>query len=174
MRSIATVVVLSVIVLGGVALVRGITGRAQTIVQPIAFNHMVHLDVAGIGCVECHTDAASGRSAGLPGKNICFDCHDIDEEEDATEPNPEKAKLFAFDEMDHDIPWVRVAVTKPDVFFSHRRHVSAAKMDCLECHRDQSTLSAPPTTARLVMSMDDCIACHEQNGASNDCLACHR
>ncbi len=161
-----------VIVLGGlVAIVYGIAVRGERVVQPIAFNHVVHLDSAGMQCTECHLDAETGVSAGLPGKYICYDCHDIDEEENT---HPEKDKLFAFDDDDGDIPWRRVAVTKPDVYFSHRRHVTSGKLACVQCHQDQPTLTVPPTSVRLVMVMDACIECHETSGVSTDCLACHR
>lgn len=172
MRISVTVAVVLTIVAGLVAAAWGIVGRAERVVQPLAFNHVVHLEKASLECMDCHTNAGTHVYAGIPGRDICLDCHDIDEEED--DPNPEKAKMFAFEDSDRDIPWVRVALTRPDVFFSHRRHVTAAEIDCLQCHPDQPTLTAPPTSARLVMTMDECIACHLENGASEDCLVCHR
>lgn len=171
MRAVASLF-LVVIVLGGcVALVYAFTGRVETIVQPIAFNHTVHLNEASLTCTDCHTDAATSSFAGLPGKDMCLDCHDIDEEGGV---HAEKDKLFAFADTANDIPWRRIAVSGEDVYFSHRRHVTAAKLDCLECHQDQPTLSKPPPTARLVMAMDTCIECHENRGVTGDCLACHR
>lgn len=174
MRVVVSIVAALVVLGGVVAIVYGVVLRAVPVVQPIAFNHAVHIDGAGLQCTECHTDAETAVRAGLPGKAICFDCHDVEEIEDVVDPNPEKTKLFAFQDSDQDIPWRRVAVTKPDVFFSHRRHVHSARMDCLQCHRDQPTLTSPPSTAQLVLTMDECIECHEENGASTDCLACHR
>ena len=171
MQRTAYMVVILVVVVGFVAFVYGFGARSERIVQPIAFNHVVHLDDAGMECIECHTHAATGVFAGLPGKGICFDCHDVDDEAGT---HAEKDKLFAFDEQEEDIPWQRVALTRPDVYFSHRRHVSSGNLECTECHRDQQTLSAPPSYARLVMSMDACIQCHGKSGASSDCLACHR
>ncbi len=171
MQRIVSMVVILIVVVGFVAIVYGLAFRSERIVQPIGFNHVVHLDDAGMQCIECHTNAETGVYAGLPGKSICFDCHDIDEEEGT---HSEKDKLFAFDEQDEDIPWQRVALTRPDVYFSHRRHVTSGNLECTECHRDQRALSTPPSTARLVMSMDACIQCHKESGASSDCLACHR
>ncbi len=167
----ASMFVILIVVVGFVTIVYGIAFRSERIVQPIAFNHVVHLDGAGMQCIECHMDAETGVSAGLPGKRICYDCHDIDDEANT---HPEKDKLFAFDEQDMDIPWQRVAITRPDVYFSHRRHVTSGKLECTECHRDQPTLLTPPSTARLVMPMDACIQCHKKSGVSSDCLACHR
>lgn len=172
MRFIVALFVVLILVCGSAALVYGLVGRAEEVDQPIAFNHAVHLGEAALQCDACHTDAETSTYAGLPGKEICLDCHDIDDEED--DPNPEKAKLFSFVDVDEDIPWNRVALTKPDVFFSHRRHVASARLDCERCHPDEARLTSPPSTARLVMTMDDCIACHNENRASTDCLACHR
>lgn len=171
MRPILSIGVTVLILIGGVAVVHAVALRRPTVVQPVQFNHSVHVNEAGMQCINCHTDAETSVYAGLPRKEVCFDCHDIDEE---SETHPEKDKLFAYAETDDDIPWTRVAVTRPDVFFSHRRHVRAANIDCLECHTDQATLTAPPTTTRLVFRMNGCLDCHRKCGAGTDCLNCHR
>lgn len=171
MRAVASLFLMVVVLGGCVALVYALTGRAETIVQPIAFNHAVHLNEASLTCIDCHTDADTKSFAGLPRKAMCLDCHDMDEEGGV---HTEKDKLFAFADTASDIPWRRIAVAGEDVFFSHRRHVTAAKLDCLECHQDQATQSWPPSTVRVVMTMDTCIECHEERGITDDCLACHR
>lgn len=171
MRRIVLTIVVLAVVGGSVALVYGIVVRGERIVQPIAFDHSLHVNEAAIPCAGCHTSAEHEVFAGLPRKVVCFDCHDADQEDAA---HPEKAKLFSFAASNQDIVWRRVAVTKPDVFFSHRRHVTAAKIDCLHCHPDQPTLTAPPSSARVVMTMQTCIECHNDTQASTDCLACHR
>ena len=171
MRWVGSWVIALAALAGCVAVVYGVVGRGAPVTQPISFNHAVHVGEASLACVDCHTDAGTCRDAGLPGKQVCLDCHDVDEEQGA---HPEKDKLFAYDKTDGDIPWVRVAMTRPDVYFSHQRHVGSGKLDCLVCHADQPTLDKPPPTARLVMSMADCIECHEENRATSDCLACHR
>lgn len=171
MKSIGSLFLALVMVGALTALVFALAGRSEAVLQPIRFNHTVHIDSAGLECVDCHTDAQTSVFAGLPGKSICLDCHDVDDESGT---HAEKDKLFAFDEVDHDIPWKRVAVTRPDVYFSHRRHVTAGKLDCLRCHPDQPSLDRPPPTRRIVMTMTECIDCHEENKVSSDCLACHR
>jgi hypothetical protein len=171
MRWIGSSVIALVVLAGVVAAVYGVVGRGPTVLQPVAFNHVVHVGGASLACLDCHKDASTGHFAGLPRKQVCLDCHDADGE---AGKHPEKDKLFAYGATDKEIPWVRVAVTRPDVFFSHRRHVAISKIECLDCHVDQAKLTAPPTSVRLVMSMTECIACHQRNGASSDCLACHR
>ncbi len=161
-----------------VVVVYGMITPVVIVDQPIAFNHALHLTDAGLECLDCHTDAKVRWHAGLPGKDMCFECHDPEDiaeqiEEDGR-AHPELTKLISYADADGDLPWQRVAVTVPDVFFSHRRHVQAAGLDCLKCHPAQPELRAPPRTAELVMTMDDCIACHERSTVTTDCLACHR
>ena len=143
MRRVVSGLLALVVVGGSVALVYGIVGRGETVTQPVDFNHAVHVNDANIPCLGCHTSAENEVFAGLTGKSACFDCHDAAQEGGT---HPEKAKLFSFAASNQDIPWRRVGVTRPDVFFSHRRHVVAGKIDCLRCHRDQPTLTAPPST----------------------------
>lgn len=160
-----------------VALIVGaqaLAARGERVSQPIAFNHQLHLSSAGLTCLDCHTNAMTAVRAGLPGASICFDCHDIDEVEEAAEESTGYAALSKFADSDQNIPWRRVALARPDVFFSHRRHTAAGGIDCLRCHVDQTTLTSPPARAELVMSMETCIACHQQKHVTADCLACHR
>ncbi len=160
-----------VVVMGMTAVGYGVMMRGPRVVQPIAFNHTVHLKQAKMECLECHLNAETSVFAGIPGKAICLDCHDIDEEQGT---HPQKDLLFEFEDADQEIPWGRVAVTRPDVFFSHRRHVTAAKLECLICHKDQETLVRPPPRARLVMRMSACVNCHADHGLIKDCVHCHR
>lgn len=171
MRLIFVLLIVVIVVAAFAAIVYGVGWQQPAVSQPIAFNHSLHINDAGLTCLECHKNAETRIHAGLPGKSVCFDCHDIDEEQGS---HPEKDRLFAYDETDEDIPWVRVAVVPPNVFFSHRRHVSAGGLDCLECHPAQPTLTAPPSRVRMVMPMTACIQCHDQTSTSTDCLACHR
>jgi hypothetical protein len=169
---VSITLVVSIVALG--AWVQG-PGTLQP--QPIAFNHKVHIEQAGLSCPECHQFVTSQHYAGLPSKYICFDCHDPDADEDDSEAdafNPKFADLMAFGKTDGDIPWHRVTINREDVFFSHRRHVTAAKLDCRECHKDMPDRTSPPTRGPVQMSMDTCINCHEQNAASVDCVSCHR
>jgi len=171
MRWVRPSIIAVAVLAGCVAVVYGVVGRRPTVMQPIAFNHAVHVGEASLTCVDCHTDGGARRDAGLPGKQICLDCHDPDQE---AGQHPQKDALFGFAQSDAEVRWIRVTVTRPDVFFSHRRHVAAAQMDCLDCHVDQASLTAPPTSARLVLKMTGCIECHERNAVSTDCLVCHR
>ncbi len=146
--------------------------------QPIAFNHRLHLERAqGITCQDCHQLAATHTYAGLPSKYICFGCHDA--ETDASDPASDKSKpafarLMAFAGTDGDIPWHRVTALRPDVFFSHRRHVTVGKVACRTCHAGIPDGTSPPTRGPITMSMYTCLQCHRKSNVSTDCVACHR
>jgi hypothetical protein len=146
--------------------------------QPIAFNHRLHLErVQGIKCQDCHQLAASEVYAGIPSKYICFGCHEPNA--DASDPNadankPQFATLMAFAKSDGDIPWLRVTTTQEDVFFSHRRHVTVAKIECQQCHRDMPERTSPPTEGPVKIRMSTCLGCHREHQSSVDCISCHR
>ncbi len=171
MRRIITVVVGLAVVAGAAALGMGMVTRGERVDQPIVFNHVVHLEDAGLECLDCHLNAHTSTFAGIPSKTVCLDCHDS---EDEAGEHVQKDKMFAYEDLDEDIPWKRVALTAPDIYFSHRRHVAVAKLECAECHPGQEALTAPPRTARLVMTMTECVACHAEHGMPEECLHCHR
>lgn len=145
--------------------------------QPIAFNHKLHLDkIQGVVCVDCHHFVETQTYAGIPSKHVCFDCHDPladEEDKEADVFQPKFADLMAYAATDGDIPWHRTFTTRDDVFFSHRRHVVVAEIDCEECH-DMPTRTEPPTRGPDFISMRTCLNCHEEKEASEDCVACHR
>ena len=180
MRKPLVILIGLVFVLGITVVVLGVWIRAPGRLppQPIAFNHRLHLERAqGIGCADCHQFVNTQPYAGLPSKYICFDCHDPDPDEDQTEADarkPQFSDLMKYAKTEGDIPWHRVTMTRPDVFFSHRRHVTVAKLDCRQCHPDMPDRTSPPTRGPIQMSMDTCLHCHETSEASVDCLTCHR
>jgi len=154
------------------ALAHVMGNRAVPVTQPIAFSHRIHVTKARLGCTTvCHSAATREVYAGLPSKDVCFGCHDPDEE---TPDKPELTRLASYVDRDEDIPWQRVALVPEHVFFSHRRHVTAGKIDCLRCHAGVADAAGPLSEARLVMRMNNCLDCHKHKGADVDCLACHR
>ena len=170
--SAAGLIGVSVISMLVVGLARSYAGRTAVATQPIAFNHKLHLTKADLDCTTvCHSAAPSEVFAGLPSKDVCFQCHDPDED---TPEKPELMRLAGFVEVDGDIPWQRAAITAHDVFFSHRRHVTSGQIACERCHPDVAESSQPSGRIANVLTMESCLDCHEHDGADVDCLACHR
>jgi hypothetical protein len=72
------------------------------------------------------------------------------------------------------IPWERVYDYMPsEVVFSHEWHVEFGRVKCQECHGAVREAEAP-LSLEVDLSMEDCMDCHEEQGADNDCLVCHR
>lgn len=137
-------------------------------VQPIDFPHKIHTIDIGVSCIDCHQSVEKGPRAGIPSINVCMYCH-----EDIGDPKDSRIQtLRAYAKRGEDIPWQRVYGFNQEahVRFNHAPHIRA-KVDCANCHGDLSSM----TVAQRVVdhSMNFCISCHKQKGASNDCLTCH-
>lgn len=135
-------------------------------VQPIAFNHRIHLQ-NGMQCESCHTGVTEGPDAGIPSVTFCMACH----QEVATN-NPEIKKLTAYAAKEEDIPWEPVYWFYPSehVRFWHAPHIRAG-VDCQQCHGDMTQQTVAVRTKNL--NMNFCISCHRAKGASADCTTCH-
>lgn len=140
-----------------------------TPVQPIQFDHKDHVAERKISlnCQFCHTSGTAQDKVGLPTKYVCFSCH--------VDGNKRRVKAFnPYIGNSTEIPWVPMAVLRPGVSFSHSRHVTDGKIECISCHADQASLSKPRTVVYRVMTMAQCRNCHHDSGVRNDCGACHK
>jgi len=138
------------------------------VLQPVAFNHLVHVEEQGLDCVDCHLGAESEIHSGLPDVETCAMCHEEPQGEGA-----EEARLVQLLAAGEPLAWGRIFRQPPHVFFSHRRHTSVAELDCTVCHDSIGSSTQPPPTRRP-LRMKVCVACHEEGGASTNCTACHR
>ena len=135
--------------------------------QPILFNHKIH-QKAGIECIQCHPFYKEQRFSGMPNVMTCIECH-----KDPVTQNPEEEKIREFHKSGKVFQWNRIYEQPDHVFFSHRRHIVLAKMDCKDCHGPIGESETPPTKPWVKMTMKWCMDCHTKKKASNDCMACH-
>ncbi len=136
--------------------------------QPIAFNHSKHI-ASGMDCTDCHAGARTEEHATIPALAVCAGCH-----ESALGKSAEEAKVRAYVAAGREIPWNPVTHVPAHVYFSHRRHVALAKLECSVCHGSMEKLTSPPVRPARVLDMDTCIGCHQQKQARTDCNDCHR
>ena len=136
-----------------------------TVRQPLQFNHQAHKD---IDCSGCHEGVTQAASAGLPKLEVCMTCH-----ETAVTKSPEEEKIRTFARQRKEPEWQRLFKQPSHVFYSHRRHVEMAKLDCRECHGNIGESTTPPQAVRN-LSMSGCISCHHDKGVQADCIDCHR
>lgn len=137
--------------------------------QPIQFNHNVHTQELGLECAMCHEYVMVAEYAGRPKVEICSACH----EEPLTE-GAEEATLIEYIQSGEEIPWQRLYKVDSHVYYSHRRHVAVARIDCVECHGEIGLSTSPPERPLKKLSMGFCIDCHEKQDVTTDCNTCHR
>lgn len=137
-------------------------------VQPIAFNHAKHI-ASGLSCPDCHKGVQTEEHASIPDLATCMACHATPLGKSA-----EESKLKAFAAAGAEIPWRPVTHVPAHVYFSHRRHVSLAQIDCTTCHGAMEKRTVPPRSPFRSLGMNDCIDCHQKNNAHTDCNDCHR
>ena len=145
-----------------------ISVRSLSISQPISFNHRLHVEDLGSDCTDCHLYAETGVRATIPNVEVCADCH-----EEAQTESAEEAKLVEYIQAGEPIPWVKVTTVPDHVYFSHRRHAAIAEIACETCHGAVGQRTEPVVRPAVDMTMDHCMTCHEEFGASNDCIWCH-
>jgi len=148
--------------------IAGGCSNQKDVEQPIAYNHAIHVNEAGLECTDCHSGAANKIRATLPSIKKCKSCHSEMQGESIAETLVVKAVSNK-----EEIPWRRIYQLKDHVFFSHRRHVTAGKLSCELCHGKVEELVTPPTQPLIPISMDNCIKCHDSKSISTDCINCH-
>lgn len=136
--------------------------------QPIAFNHKKHAGDLELSCLTCHESYEKETFSGLPGAEVCSTCHSEMQGKSA-----EEAKLVKLLQAGKPLVWQSLFRQPAHVFYSHRRHVVSAKLECATCHGAIAKSVVPPQTVRR-LEMQDCIDCHRRSGVSADCTNCHR
>ena len=138
--------------------------------QPIQFNHKAHVS-KGLDCAVCHRYVREQAFASLPPLQTCMMCHAA-----KISQNPEEGKIREFAAKKEPLKWVRLYRLSPDAaaYFSHRRHVTIGKIDCVTCHGPMPEQTSPPPKALVNFSMDFCLNCHQQKKVATACVNCHR
>jgi hypothetical protein len=136
--------------------------------QPIAFNHAKHVKELDLGCPTCHVTVEKEAFSGLPGADVCVSCH-----EEVQGKSDEEKKLVALLKEGKPLLWQPLFRQPAHVFYSHRRHVVTAKIECKTCHGSIAESTQPLARVRK-LRMDDCLDCHRRTGGPKDCTGCHR
>lgn len=112
----------------------------------------------------CHEDTTA-----VVANEECEGCHEVEGSATTFE-----ARLRRSAVRGEPVPWHRIYDLPDHVYFSHRRHVAVARIECGECHGDVPNLVVPAAYPLVQHRMDWCLECHEARGASTDCVHCHR
>lgn len=146
--------------------VREYFGLQGTPVQPVQFNHSIHIK-NGLQCAGCHTGVTQGPDAGIPSVSFCMACHQA-----IATDKPEIKKLTAYANKGQEPPWQPVFWFYPEVHvrFQHAPHVRNG-IACEECHGDLSKETVAVRSKNL--NMNFCLSCHKAKAVSVDCVTCH-
>lgn len=122
-------------------------------VQPVAFDHSLHVEQLGMDCRYCHTYVDRSEHSNVPATSTCMNCHSQVRGDD-----PMLAQVRESFETGEPIPWVRVHKTPDYVYFNHAVHVNRG-ISCLHCHGQ-------------VNEMEEVY--HAKSHSMAFCLECHR
>ena len=164
----------SLILLAGLAVVLimvGALSKPEAPVQPIEYNHWIHVKKPGgpeLECSFCHQNADKGPHATIPNVSTCMACHESMETD-----KPEVQKLASFAEKNQQPPWVRVYwfERSANAYFNHKPHVKAG-VECTTCHGQIGDMHRVRREVKQTMGW--CIDCHRKEKVSIDCYICHR
>ncbi len=162
-------VLLAVTLLLAAALLSVIARRGSPVPQPVAFNHQKHTRDLGLQCEFCHPYVRTGAHAGLPDAARCSLCHSVPQGE-----SKEAARVTELIAQGDPLQFNKLFGLPADVFYTHRRHVGIAELECRNCHGAIAETERPPERPLVRVSMDFCLECHRKQGQTLDCNACHR
>jgi Cytochrome c7 and related cytochrome c len=114
----------------------------------------------------CHETVETDDHATLPQTATCMGCH-----ANVKTDSPNIQKLKSFDDKNEPVPWRRVYRVPSFVYFSHKQHVSDAKVTCDVCHGNVPQMEQMQKVKDT--SMAACIECHKSRSAPANCDTCH-
>ena len=154
--------------LAAVTVLGAVTARPR-IPQPIQFNHRKHTQDLALACELCHQYVRTGAHPGLPALETCAMCHQAQ-----LGTTREAARVTELVTEGRPVSFAKLFRLPPHVFYTHRRHVGIANLECANCHGAIALTTRPPRRPLVTISMSGCLDCHRRMGQTQDCVACHR
>ncbi len=122
-------------------------------IQPVAFDHSLHVNQLGMDCRYCHQSVEVSAHSSVPSTQTCMTCH--------TQVKKESPKLEIVRqswETGQSIPWVKIHKAPDYVYFNHAIHVNSG-VSCYSCHGQINQMA---------------VVWHDQPQSMGWCLECHR
>lgn len=121
-------------------------------IQPVPFDHYLHVKQLGLDCRYCHFGEDRSAVAGVPSTNTCMNCHSA-----ILTDSPALALVRQSYESGQPIPWVRVHKVPDYVYFNHSAHLNRG-ISCVHCHGQINEMERVYQAKSLSMSF--CLECH--------------
>ena len=94
---------------------RAAGGGAQSVAQPIAFNHRTHTQQLQLDCEFCHPYVKVGAHPGLPTLETCAPCH-----QSVQGKSREAARVTEYVLAGRALRFAKLFRLPPHVFYTHR------------------------------------------------------
>jgi hypothetical protein len=121
-------------------------------IQPVPFQHSLHVDQLGMDCRYCHTYVDRSEHSNVPDTQTCMNCHS-----QVQTDSPALALVRESYQTGEPIPWVRIHKTPDYVYFNHAVHVNRG-ISCVSCHGRVDQMDVVYHSETL--SMGFCLDCH--------------
>ena len=121
-------------------------------VQPVAFDHKLHVGQLGMDCRYCHSYVEVSGHSNLPTTQTCMNCH-----RDIQKDNPKLQPLRDSWATGQPIPWVKIHNIPDYAFFNHSAHVNRG-VSCVSCHGKVNEMNV--VFQHEPQSMAWCLQCH--------------
>jgi len=135
----------------------------ETSPTELIFSHDRHVVKEELECTDCHdaaTESTTGKDDLLPGKQVCSDCHEVDDPDECSKCHTD---------VDNAVQLNRI--TDYNRKFSHEKHLGA-DLECQNCHGQILTQNAgDPSTLPTMLT---CVSCHEEKRVVRECETCHQ
>ncbi len=121
-------------------------------IQPVAFDHSLHVGQLGMDCRYCHSFVEHSGQANVPSAQACMNCHT-----QVWAESPKLAPVRESYQSGEPVPWVRVHNAPDYVYFNHAVHVNRG-VSCVECHGQVNEMEV--VYHAKAHSMAFCLECH--------------
>lgn len=121
-------------------------------IQPVAYDHSLHVDQLGLDCRYCHTFVDRSEHANVPDSATCMNCHN-----QVLPDSPKLAPVRESFRTGEPVPWVRIHKLPDYVYFNHAVHVNRG-ISCVECHGQINQMPVVEHAKPLTMTF--CLDCH--------------
>lgn len=121
-------------------------------IQPVAFEHSLHVDQLGMDCRYCHTFVDRSEHSNIPAASTCMNCHSL-----VKKDSPKLEPIRNSYESGMPVPWVKIHKTPDYVYFNHSVHINRG-ISCVHCHGQINEMEEVYQSKPLSMAF--CLDCH--------------
>lgn len=121
-------------------------------VQPVAFQHDLHVGQLGLDCRFCHSYVEVSGHSNIPATQVCMGCH-LQVQKD----NPKLKPVRDSWATGQPIAWVKIHNVPDYAYFNHSAHVNRG-VSCVSCHGKVNEMSV--VWQHESQSMGWCLQCH--------------